>query len=150
MAAPFNLETHVQFLKSVGPARARSLDRLGIMTVGDLLARFPIRYEDRTRFRDVGSLVPGEHAAVLGEVLGATLKLTRRPGFKLVEATIRTDTGVVRAVWLNQPYMLDVVRKGRRVILFGAIERRAPAGIPSGGSLSSRASAIRASPEREP
>jgi ATP-dependent DNA helicase RecG len=124
-----NLDDPLTVLKGVGPRRAADLERAGLRTVGDLLARFPIRYEDRTRFRDLTTLVPGEHAALLGTVASAGLKLTRRPGFKLVEALVRTDTGGIRAVWLNQPYMLDVIRRGRRVVLYGQIEQRAPAGL---------------------
>jgi ATP-dependent DNA helicase RecG len=124
-----NLDDPLTVLKGVGPRRAADLERAGLRTVGDLLARFPIRYEDRTRFRDLATLVPGEQAAVLGTVAAVGLKLTRRPGFKLVEALVRTDTGVVRAVWLNQPFMLDVIRRGRRILLYGQVEQRAPAGL---------------------
>lgn len=124
-----NLDDPLTVLKGVGPRRAADLERAGLRTVGDLLARFPVRYEDRTHFRDLAALVPGEHAAVLGTVASAGLKLTRRPGFKLVEALVRTDTGVVRAVWLNQPFMLDVIRRGRRVLLYGQVEQRVPAGL---------------------
>jgi ATP-dependent DNA helicase RecG len=116
-------------VKGVGPRRAADLARAGLHTVGDLLARFPIRYEDRAQFRDVATLRPGEQAAVVGTVTSAALTLTRRPGFKIVEAWIRTDSGTIRAVWLNQPYMLDVVRRGTRLVLFGLVDERAPAGV---------------------
>ncbi len=116
-------------LKGVGPRRAADLARAGLATVGDLLSRFPLRYEDRARFRDVASLQPGESAAIAGEVASSGLKLTRRPGFKLVEAVIHTESGAIRAVWLNQPYMMDVIRRGLRLVLYGQVERRAPAGL---------------------
>jgi ATP-dependent DNA helicase RecG len=123
------LDEPLTSLTGVGPRRAADLGRAGLRTVGDLLARFPIRYEDRSHFRDLSTLQPGEQAAVLGTVTSAAMKLTRRPGFKLVEAVVRCESGTIRAVWLNQPYMLDVIRRGSQVILFGQVEQRAPAGL---------------------
>lgn len=123
------LDDSLTRLKGVGPRRAADLARTGLRTVGDLLGRFPLRYEDRSAFRDVSTLRPGEQAAVAGTIAAVGLKLTRRPGFKIVEAVIRTDSGAIRAVWLNQPFMLGVVRQGMRLVLFGTVEQAAPAGL---------------------
>jgi ATP-dependent DNA helicase RecG len=122
------LDDPLTVLRGVGPRRASDLARAGLHTVGDLLTRFPFRYDDRTTFRDLGSLQPGESVSIVGTVAGTRLRLTRRPGFKLVEVMIHTDTGVLRAVWLNQPYMLDVFRRDLRVVLFGQVEQHPPAG----------------------
>ncbi|MEG3071135.1 MAG: hypothetical protein RQM92_10260 [Candidatus Syntrophopropionicum ammoniitolerans] len=45
----------VQSIKTIGPRRAASLQKLGIFTVGDLLSHFPRRYEDRTHLRSAGA-----------------------------------------------------------------------------------------------
>ena len=45
------LQTHIEFLKGVGPQRAKLLrDELGIATYHDLLYHFPFRYIDRSKF----------------------------------------------------------------------------------------------------
>jgi ATP-dependent DNA helicase RecG len=111
-------------LKGVGPKRGADLEQAGLRFVGDLLARFPIRYEDRSRFREIASLRPGERATVAGTVVSCGLRLTRRAGFKLYDAVVRDATGTVRAVWLNQPFMASVVTRGAELILYGAVERR--------------------------
>lgn len=46
-AAPLTPETPLQFLKGVGPARAKALAKLGLSTVGDLLWHLPRAHEDR-------------------------------------------------------------------------------------------------------
>src|SRR5438034_9944465 len=89
---PF-LSTPLQFLKGVGPRRAADLERAGLVTVEDLLYRFPIRYEDRSRLQPIASLKPGQHASVTGRILACGLRSTRRPGFKIFEAEIGRATG---------------------------------------------------------
>ena len=53
---PF-LDTSIEFLKGIGPERARLLrSELHIRTYGDLLQHFPFRYEDRTQFVTVADV----------------------------------------------------------------------------------------------
>jgi len=60
------LETPLLSLKGVGPKRGADLAQAGLRSVGDLLARFPLRYEDRARFREVAGVRPGETVTVAG------------------------------------------------------------------------------------
>ena len=59
-----DLDTSVQYIHGVGPARAKSLEKLGITTLGELISWFPRRYEDRSAVRRIADLE-------------ATLKLAR-------------------------------------------------------------------------
>ena len=61
--------TPVTALRGVGDALAQRLQALGVETTQDLLFLLPSRYEDRTRVVPLGELVPGQRAAVEGEVL---------------------------------------------------------------------------------
>ena len=70
----------LQFLKGVGPRRAADLEHAGLLTVEDLLYRFPIRYEDRSRLQPIASLKPGETASIAGRIVSCGLRSTRRPG----------------------------------------------------------------------
>ena len=55
-------------LRGVGPQVAERLEKLGIVTVEDLLFHLPLRYEDRTRVVPLGVLRPGMQATVEGEI----------------------------------------------------------------------------------
>ena len=123
------LSTPVQFLKGVGPRRAADLERAGLVTLEDLLYRFPIRYEDRSRFQPIASLKPGQLASLTGRVLSCGLRSTRRPGFKIFEALIGDPSGAMRATWLNQPYLRDVFAVGQHVVFYGAIEMQGHGGL---------------------
>ncbi|MFO7694142.1 MAG: DEAD/DEAH box helicase, partial [Vicinamibacterales bacterium] len=117
------LDTPLLSLKGVGPRRAADLEQAGLRTAGDLLARFPLRYEDRARFREIAAVAPGEPATIAGTVVSCGMRLTRRAGFKLFEAVVGDGSGTVRAVWLNQPFMANVITRGRQVILYGPVEQ---------------------------
>jgi ATP-dependent DNA helicase RecG len=116
------LQGSLQFLKGVGPRRAADLQRAGLSTVEDLLYRFPTRYEDRGHFQTIASLKPGVVASVAAEVLSCGIRPTRRPRFKIFEMLLRDQTGSLRAVWFNQPFLNDVFHPHQRVILFGKLE----------------------------
>jgi ATP-dependent DNA helicase RecG len=116
------LQGSLQYLKGVGPRRAADLQRAGLSTVEDLLYRFPTRYEDRGHFQTIASLKPGVVASVAAEVLSSGIRATRRPRFKIFEMLLRDQTGSLRAVWFNQPFLKDIFHPHQRVILFGKLE----------------------------
>src|SRR5438309_2711185 len=116
------LATPLQYLKGVGPRRAADFERAGLKTVEDLLYRFPIRYEDRSRLQTIASLKPGQPASISGRILACGLRSTRRPGFKIFEASIDDGSRSIRAVWLNQPFLRDILARGQHLVLYGAVE----------------------------
>ncbi len=118
------LQTPLQYLKGVGPRRAADLQRVGLATIEDLLYRFPLRYEDRGNLQSISSLQPGQQVAIAGRIQSTRLRTTRRPGFKIFEALIGDSTGSIVAVWMNQSFLQDVLRRDLHVVLFGAVEAR--------------------------
>jgi ATP-dependent DNA helicase RecG len=116
------LASALQYLKGVGPRRAADLQRVGLQTIEDLLYRFPIRYEDRGHFQTIASLRPGVAASIVGEVVSAGVRPTRRPRFRIFELLVRDATGSIRAIWFNQPFLADIFHPRQRVILFGKLE----------------------------
>jgi ATP-dependent DNA helicase RecG len=123
------LATPLQYLKGVGPRRAADLERVGLHTVEDLLYRFPIRYEDRSRLEAVATLKPGRPASICARIVSCGLRSTRRPGFKIFEALVADASGPLRVTWLNQPFLRDVFTKGQQVVFYGLVEMRAGAGL---------------------
>ena len=118
------LQTPVQFVKGVGPRRARDLAAKNIHTVEDLLYTLPYRYEDRTRFCPVRDLRPGETTSILVEVLTAGLVITRKSRLKIFDLTARDKTGLIRCKWFHSEYLQQrkIFRRGRQVIFHGKFE----------------------------
>ncbi len=118
---PLNLP--VQYLKSVGPQRAKLLNRLGIVSVEDLLNHFPRRYEDRRNIKSIAQVVPGEVETVRGVVLSHQ-ELSPRRGLKIFKIGLDDGTGTLQAVWFNNPYVLKQLPRGVQILATGKVERR--------------------------
>ena len=123
------LQTPLQYLKGVGPRKAADFKRAGLHTLEDLLYRFPLRYEDRSRLRPIASLREGEKATISGEIVQCGLRPTRRPGFRIFEALVRDASGSMRVAWFNSPYLKDQLRARQHLVLYGALERNPYAGL---------------------
>ena len=122
----FDLLAPVQFVKGIGPQRAAALVKAGVRTVEDLLFHLPMRYEDRRAFARIGELRAGMTACVSGTIAVAGLRRARR--ITLYEARLEDATGRIKALWFNQPFLADVLPRGRRVVLYGTVERDAYGG----------------------
>jgi ATP-dependent DNA helicase RecG len=86
------LDAPLTALKGVGPALADKLQKLGLHQLEDLLFLLPLRYEDRTRLSELGSLRPGARAMVSGEVM---LAETVFRGRRSLLVRIGDDTGQI-------------------------------------------------------
>src|SRR3989442_9196122 len=113
------LSTQLCSLPGFGPKRARELEERGLRTLEDLLLHLPFRYEDRSRFFPIASLVPGLRATVRGRVVTSVLRRTRARGLTIFEALVQDDTGSIRVIFFNQPYLRTALSAGRDVILHG-------------------------------
>jgi len=122
-AAESPLLTPVQYLKGVGPARAAALSRLGIETVAGLLTHVPRRHEDRRHLTPLRDLVHGSETTVEATV-AAVSQFRPRRGLVVVKAALIDDSGIAYAVWFNQSYLKQQLRRGMRALFFGKVERR--------------------------
>src|SRR5512143_189667 len=118
-----DLQAPVQFVKGVGPRRAEALAKLGVRTAEDLLLHLPMRYEDRSSFVRVADLQAGQRVSVAGEIAIAGLRRARR--MTIYELRLEDGSGRLKAVFFNQPFLKDVLVRGRRVVLFGLVEKDA-------------------------
>jgi ATP-dependent DNA helicase RecG len=120
-----DVQAPVQFVKGVGPQRAEALAKAGVRTAEDLLLHLPMRYEDRRSFARVADLRPGMRVSVSGEIAVAGLRRARR--MSIYEVRLDDGSGRLKAVFFNQPYLRETLPKGKKVVLFGLVERDAMA-----------------------
>jgi ATP-dependent DNA helicase RecG len=113
LAAPLKLE---------GAKAHDAAQTLGLETVGELLEHLP---RDRREARAICQLMPGESATVVVKVRTIASRSVRRRGMRpLVEATVSDDTGVMKATFFNQPWLVQRYPAGTRLVLHGKFEAR--------------------------
>ena len=79
-------------LKGVGPSMETKLEKIGLLTLQDLLFHLPLRYEDRTRITAIRDLMPGIHTNIIGEVTGSQVVQGKR---RMLMVTINDGSGSV-------------------------------------------------------
>ncbi len=114
------LDMPVNYLKGVGPARAESLRRLGIVTARDLLFHIPHRYEDASTITPIASLETGMDGTIIGRVISKGIIPTRK-GLRIFQAVLKDDTGMIEASWPGQPFLDRTIEKGDIMLLTGTV-----------------------------
>jgi len=107
----------LQYLKGVGPERAKQLERLGIHNVLDLLQYYPRRYEDR-RKQMIAELTEGEMATIEGRVVAANITNGK---LKVVKLSIDQQGRLFQATWFNQIHILKQYPVGTQVVVTGKV-----------------------------
>jgi len=117
-----DLSISAQYVKGVGPSRLKLLNRLGIETVEDLLYCIPRRYEDRSNIKQVSEVKLWSFETIKVKVLALGDRKTKR-GLNIFQMAVGDSTGVIHAVWFNQPYMKEKFKIGQELILYGKVEK---------------------------
>ena len=111
----------IQNLKYFGEAAVKKLQKLKIKTIRDLLYHFPYRYEDFSNFIPIADLKQTSQATIRGTILKAKNTRIFRRNMVLTEIIIEDDTGAIKSVWFNQPYLINQFKPGRQLNLSGKV-----------------------------
>ncbi len=109
----------VQYLKGVGPARAKVFAQLGIETVADLLEYFPRNWDFVSDVVKINRLQDGDTATVIGVVESTDFQQFRRNA--MFETTVADDTGVLRIVWFHGGYLKKQLEPGMVIMACGKV-----------------------------
>jgi ATP-dependent DNA helicase RecG len=125
-----DLKRPIQFVKGVGPRRAKLLNKIGIYTVQDALFTFPRRYEDRRKIEKIAYLRPGDaFQTVYGVVKIGDVTTTSQKRRKIFELIIGDSTGNLTAKWFNQVFLKKIFKPGMQVVLSGKITMNRYGGV---------------------
>ena len=114
------LNTPIEYLRTVGPARATLLQReLGIFTFGDLLEYYPFRYLDRTRFLTINQITETNNYIVTKGVI-TDIKTVGEGRKMRLTAYLRDNTGCVELVWFQGiKWVKDSIKANTEYLVLG-------------------------------
>ena len=116
------LESPVEFLKGVGPAKGELLrSELGIGTFEDLLYHYPYRYFDRTQITKIGDINSStDTVQIAGTLINIGDEGTGRKS-RLV-ATLYDETGRIELIWFQGiSWAKKNLREGEKYVVFGKV-----------------------------
>ncbi len=116
-----SLDDPVSALRSVSSTLATKFGKLGVYTLRDLLYFFPRRHIDYSRRCRIAELQIGVEQTVLARVREAVPKRSFR-GMRSTEAIVGDETGTVRVIWFNQPYLAKQLKPNTPIALSGRVE----------------------------
>ena len=119
-AANAGLDAPVGRLKGIAKQNLSKLKRLGVEKVGDLVYLFPNRHNDFANIGKVSDLTPGRDQTVLVTVWEAS-ESRQGPKRRSTEAVLGDETGNVRAIWFNNPYLAKTFRSGTNLVISGRV-----------------------------
>jgi len=114
-----DLSMPVQFLKGVGPARAKIFAELGVETVGNLLEYFPRDWNFVPEPTKINRMQPNDTVTIFGMIESTDYQSYRRQ--PLFEAMISDDTGVCRIVWFHGGYLQSQLKPGQIIMVSGKV-----------------------------
>jgi len=113
------LDSTITVIKGITPKVADRFAKLNVTTVRDLLHLFPRRYVDYSLRKAISQLVEGEEQTIIGIIWQARIAtLGNRRG---TEAIVGDETGNIRVVWFNQPYLARTFRTNARIVISGTV-----------------------------
>jgi len=114
-----NLSTPIEKIPRIGPVYQKKLKKLGIKTIQDLLFHFPHRYEDFSNIVPISKIKLNQTCTVQGKILEIKNSRTWKKRMVLTQGLIEDKTAAIRAVWFNQPYLINVLKIGDNVFISG-------------------------------
>lgn len=119
-----DLSIHVRQLRGIGPRRAKTLEKLGIHTLADLIAWFPRRYEDRRGRKKIAELLDGESVCVSAVITQPPVVSYIRRGLDLLKIRAADDTGILHITFFNQIWLKRELVSGEEYVFYGKVEIR--------------------------
>jgi ATP-dependent DNA helicase RecG len=113
------LDAPITVVKGISTGLSSSFGKMGVKTVRDLLYFFPHRHLDYSQLKFISQLTEGEEQTIVANIWQA---FESRPGGRRsTEAIVGDETGNIRVVWFNQPYLAKKLTTNTRIMLSGRV-----------------------------
>lgn len=108
-------------LKGVGPSLAEKLEKIGLLSVQDMLFHLPLRYEDKTRVTTVRDLLPGTSTNIIGEITDSQITHGKR---RMLVVTLNDGTGNLQLCFFSfSASQKNSLAIGKTIRCYGEVKR---------------------------
>ena len=114
-----SVNSSITTIKGISTSLATKFNKLGVKTVRDLLYFFPNRHLDYSQRKPISQLAEGKEETIVANVWQA--QEIRLGGRRSTEAIVGDETGNVRVVWFNNPYLAKKLVTNTRLVISGRV-----------------------------
>lgn len=118
------LQTKIEELPKVGDVTQEKLHNLGIFTVVNLLQHFPTSYRDYSQITPIKNISVGSEVTIVAKVLGVSSRRSFQRRLSIQEGIISDETGTLKVLWFNQPYISKTLQTGEVYRFSGRVEQK--------------------------
>ncbi|PIZ98413.1 MAG: DNA helicase RecG [Candidatus Komeilibacteria bacterium CG_4_10_14_0_2_um_filter_37_10] len=115
------LSSKLEDIYSVGDTTARTLKKMGLDTVEKLIYHFPFRYDDFSQLSKIADLQIDQIVTVKVKIELINSRRSWRRRLTLTEALVHDESGTLKIIWFNQPYLNKNLKAGDEVYLSGRV-----------------------------
>jgi len=117
----FLLTDPISHLPGVGPNSALKWQKLGVLTVEDLLHYYPRKWEDLSTISPLMAAQAGQKITVKAQLKSISHFRSPRKSMFITNAVIQDESAPIRVVWFNQPYLQTSLKKDEEYYFSGAV-----------------------------
>ena len=114
-------DTPVRYLKGVGPKTAERFEKLGILTLSDLLCHYPRRYLDFSKPYSIAEAPSDTECVVKAEVFAKPGGRILPGGRRMERITACDDVSSLEVTWFNNPYAVQKLELGQEYYFQGIV-----------------------------
>lgn len=114
-------DTPVRYLKGVGPKTAERFEKLGILTLSDLLCHYPRRYLDFSKPYSIAEAPADTECVVKAEVFAKPGGRILPGGRRMERITAGDDVSSLEITWFNNPYVTQKLELGQEYYFQGIV-----------------------------
>lgn len=114
-------DTPVRYLKGVGPKTAERFEKLGILTLSDLLCHYPRRYLDFSKPYSIAEAPSDTECVVKAEVFAKPGGRILPGGRRMEHITAGDDVSSLEVTWFNNPYAVQKLELGQEYYFQGTV-----------------------------
>ena len=114
-------DTPVRYLKGVGPKTAEKFEKLGIVTLADLLCHYPRKYIDFTKPYSIAEAPADTECVVKAEVFAKPGGRILPGGRRMERITAGDDVASLEITWFNNPYAAQKLELGQEYYFQGIV-----------------------------
>ncbi|MBR3280538.1 MAG: ATP-dependent DNA helicase RecG [Clostridia bacterium] len=119
-----DLKENIQFIKGVGPARVKLLNKLNIFTLEDIITYFPRDYEDRGIYKKINELNVGDIACFKAVAISKPTVARIKKNMTITKVIVRDETGSALLTWFNQDYVKNQIYGAEEYTFYGKVQKK--------------------------